>query len=65
MVLGGIKRIAWATKLLLTAVWASLVDCISLCRILNCFLSSMGALTHLRLPTHPQLPQAPPTAHSL
>ena len=29
MVLGCVNRTAWGTKLLLTAVWASLVDCIS------------------------------------
>ena len=35
MILGGINRIAWGTKLLLTAVWAPLIDCISLCHILK------------------------------
>ena len=29
------KKIAWGTKLLLTAVWASLVDCISSCHLLK------------------------------
>ena len=29
MVLGCVNRTAWGTKLFLTAVWASLVDCIS------------------------------------
>ena len=29
MVLGRVNRTAWGTKLLLTAVWASLVDCTS------------------------------------
>ena len=34
MALEGINMIAWGTKLLLTAVLASLVDCISMCHIL-------------------------------
>ena len=35
MVLGRVNRTAWGTKLLLTAVVASLVDCISSCHLLN------------------------------
>ena len=43
MVLGHVNRTAWGTKLLLMAVLASLVDCISSCRLLKaqyCSLSS-------------------------
>ena len=42
MVMRGINRTAWGTKLLLTSVLASFVDCISLCHTLksqHCFLS--------------------------
>ena len=31
----GVNRTAWGTKLLLMAVWASLVDCISSCHLLK------------------------------
>ena len=53
MVLGCINRTAWGIKLFLTAVWASLVNCInsSLTKSVR-----MGALTHLRLPTYPTCP---------
>ena len=43
MVLGCINRTVWGTKLLLTAILASLVDCISLFHMLkaqHCSLSS-------------------------
>ena len=45
MVLRGINRAAWGTKLLLTPVLASFVDCISLCYIVkaqHCSLSLNG-----------------------
>ena len=35
MVLGRTNRTTWGTRLLLTAVLASLVDCISLCHLLK------------------------------
>ena len=56
MVLGCVNRTAWGTKLLLTAVWASMVDCISSWHLLkaqHCPLGRMGALPRLRLPTRP------------
>ena len=52
MVLGCINRTAWGTKLLLTAVWASLVDCISLCYLMkaqNCSLSPKGYFNRVSL----------------
>ena len=48
MVLGCINRTAWGTKLLLTAVWASLVDYTSSCHLLkaqHCSLSPNGCFT--------------------
>ena len=60
MVLGHVNRTAWGTKLLLTAVWASLVDCISSCHLLkaqHCPLSPNGCFTL------PSAPHTPPTAH--
>ena len=60
MVLGCVNRTAWDTKLLLKAVWASLVDCISswhLLKVQHCPLSSNGCFT---LPTAPH-PPPPPT----
>ena len=35
MVLGRVNRTAFGTKLLLTAIWASLLDCISSCHLLK------------------------------
>ena len=63
MVLGHVNRTAWGTKLLLTAVWASLVDCISSCHLLkaqHCSLSPNGCFT---LPLTPHPP--PPPIHSI
>ena len=57
MVLGHVNRTAWGTKLLLTAVWASLVDCISSCHLLktqHCSLSPNGCFTP------PSAPHPPP-----
>ena len=58
MVLGSIIRTAWGNKLLLTAVKASLVDCVSLCYKLKAkhgYLSPNGhfnsPMSHQ--PTHP------------
>ena len=49
----GLNRTAWGTKLLLKAVWASLVDCISSCHLLKAqhySLSPNGALPRFQLP---------------
>ena len=54
----GINRTAWVTKLLLTAVLSSPVDCISWCQILkaqHCSLSLNGYFTS------PSAPHSPPT----
>ena len=54
MVLRGINRTAWDTRLLLTPILASLVDCISLCRTLkaqHCSLSLNGCFNPPWLPT--------------
>ena len=62
MVLGGIKKTAWVTKLLLTAAWASLVNRIDLCHILkaqHCFLSSNGCFNLPLAPHPPPTPKHP------
>ena len=62
MVLGHVDRTAWGTKLLLTAVLASLVDCISSCHLLkaqHCSLSPNWCFTQPSAPHHP--PHPPPT----
>ena len=62
MVLVGINRTAWDTKLFLTAVQASPVDCIGLCHILkaqHCFLSLNGCLYLLSAPHPLHLPPYP------
>ena len=56
MVLGRINRTAWGTKLLLTTVWASLVDCTSSCHLLkahHCSLSPNGCFTPPSAPYPP------------
>ena len=63
MILGCVNRTAWGTKLLLTAVWASLVDCISSYHLLkaqHCSLSPNGCLTPPSAP-YPHPPHPPPT----
>ena len=63
LVLRGINRSEWDTKLLLTAVLASLVDCISLYHILKvryCCLSPNGCFNP---PSAPHLPPLPPTPY--
>ena len=68
MVLRGINRTVWGTKLLLTTVLTSFVDCISLCHTLKAQHCSLVALTRLRLPTRPRLPAPssyPPTLYRL
>ena len=58
MVLGCVNRTAWGTKLLLTAVWASLVDCIGSWHLLkaqHCPLSLNGCFAP------PSAPHPPPT----
>ena len=58
--LRGINRTAWGTKLLLMAVLAYSVDCISLCHILKVQYSHLSLNGYrLLLPTHP--PQLSPT----
>ena len=67
MVLGCINRTAWGTKLLLMAVRASLVDCISSCHLLkaqHCPLSPNGCFTPPSAP-HPPPPPTPPPSHPL
>ena len=69
MVLVGINRTAWSTELLLTAVWASLVDCISFCHILkahaqHCSLRPKGYFNSPSAPHPlPLLTPPTPTAH--
>ena len=61
MVLGRINRTAWGTKLLLMAVWASLVECTSSCHLLkaqHCSLSPNGCFTPPSAP-HPPPPPTP------
>ena len=61
MVLGRVNRTALGTKLLLTAVWASPVDCISSLNFLkaqHCSLSPNGCFTP---PSAPHPPHSPPT----
>ena len=72
MVLSGINRTGWDTKLLLTSVLASFVYCISLCHTLkaqHCSLSMNGCLTRLLLTTRPcltpPLPVHPPSIDSI
>ena len=68
MVQGCINRTAWCTKLLLTAVWASLVNCISLRHMLkaqDCCLSASGCFSlpsafHLPLSSPHPSPTSPP-----
>ena len=62
MVLGCVNRIAWGTKLLLTAVWASLVVCISSWHLLKaqlCPLSPNGCFAP------PSAPHPPPPIESI
>ena len=66
MVLGRVNRTAWGTKLLLTAIWASLVDCTSSRHLLkahHCSLSSNGCFTSPSAPTRPHHPPHPPPTH--
>ena len=73
MVLGRVNRTAWGTKLLLTAVWASLVDCASsrhLLKAQHCSLSPNGCFTppsapHLPPPPTPPSPTRPPPIESI
>ena len=66
MVLGRVNRTAWGTKLLLMAVWASLVDCTSPSHLLkahHCSLSPNGCFappSAPHRPPHPLLPTHPP-----
>ena len=61
MVLGRVNRTTWGTKLLLMAVWASLVDCTSPSHLLkahHCSLSLNGCFTP---PSAPHPTPLPPT----
>ena len=63
MVLECVNRTAWGTKLLLTAVLASLVDCISSCHLLeaqHCYLSPNWCFTPPSAPHPPTRPHRPP-----
>ena len=65
MVLGCVNRTECGTKLLLMAVWASLVDCISSCHLLkvqHCSLSLNGCFSPPLAP-HPPPPSIPPPSH--
>ena len=67
LALRGINRTAWGTKLLHTAVSASLVDCISLCHILkaqHCFLGLNGCFNPPTAPTRPTPSHPPPPYRS-
>ena len=62
-VLGHVNRTAWGTKLLLTAVLASLVDCISSCHLLkaqHCSLSPNWCFTPPSAPRPAPCPAHPP-----
>ena len=64
MVLGRVNRTAWGTKLLLTAVWASLVDCTSPSHLLkahHCSLSPNGCFAPPSAPLPPPPPTPPPS----
>ena len=55
MVLGCVNRTVWGTRLLLTAVWASLVDCISSWHLLkaqHCPLNQKTASTCAGIVAH-------------
>ena len=61
LALRGINRTAWGTKLLLTAILAHPVDCISSCQILkaqHCCLNPNGCFD-LPLATYPPPPPSP------
>ena len=63
MALGRINRTAWGTKLLHTAVWASLVDCNSLCHLKkaqHCSLSLNVCFNLLLAPHLCPTPTPPP-----
>ena len=66
MVLGHVNRTAWGTKLLLTAVWASLMDFTSshhLLKAQHCSLSPNGCFTPPSAPHPPHHPLHPPPTH--
>ena len=63
MVLGHVNRTAWGTKLLLIAVWASLVDCISsrhLLKAQHCSESEWVLYPAFGSPPAPDSPLPPP-----
>ena len=62
MVLGRVNRTAWDTKLLLTAVWASLVDCIKFISLTEgtALLLSLNGYFNPPSAPHPPPPLTPP-----
>ena len=60
MVQGCINRTAWGTKLLLTAIWASLVDCTSSRHLLKAQLCSLSPNGCFNLPSAPHPPPIEP-----
>ena len=65
MVLGCVNWTAWGTKVLLRTVYASLVDCISLCHLLKAQLCSLSSNECFNPPLAPQPPHPLPPAHPL
>ena len=61
MVLRGINRTVWGTRLLLTPVLASFVDCISLCHKLKAQHCSLGLSGCFNPPSASHPPPPPPT----
>ena len=61
MFLGRVNRTEWGTKLLLTAVLASLVDCISSCHLLKAQHCSLSLNWCFTPPSAPHPPHPPPT----
>ena len=61
MVLRGINRTAWGTRLLLTPVLASFVDCVSLCHTLKAQHCSLGLNGFFNPPSAFHPPPHPPT----
>ena len=61
----GHYRTAWDTKLLLTAVLSSPVDCISLCQILRAKHCSLSPNSCFTPPLAPHCPRHPPLTHPL
>ena len=65
MVLGRVNRTAWGTKLLLTAVLASLVNCISSCHLLKAQHCSLSPNWCFIPPSVPHPPHHSPPIDSI